>query len=86
MQIDLRAVETTSQLHELLAFSFGFPEYYGKNWDAFWDCLCDTNLPKTIELVGFDEIKRVLPECWKELKQCIDDLSKEYPNKIIRVN
>jgi RNAse (barnase) inhibitor barstar len=24
--------------HEEIAFAFGFPDYYGKNWDAFDDC------------------------------------------------
>ena len=26
------------QVHELLKEKFGLPEYYGKNWDALWDC------------------------------------------------
>ncbi|WP_346767010.1 barstar family protein, partial [Vibrio sp. 2-2(9)] len=40
MRIDLVMIENESQLHELMANCLGFPDYYGKNWDAFWDCLC----------------------------------------------
>ncbi|TOH04642.1 ribonuclease inhibitor, partial [Vibrio parahaemolyticus] len=39
MRIDLIMIENENQLHELMANCFGFPDYYGKNWDAFWDCL-----------------------------------------------
>ncbi|EPM40479.1 barstar family protein [Vibrio natriegens] len=46
MRIDLTMIENENQLHELMANCFGFPDYYGKNWDAFWDCLCDSDLPK----------------------------------------
>jgi len=33
--IDLSDVRTASALNELLARKLGFPDYYGKNWDAF---------------------------------------------------
>ena len=23
------------------AYSLYFPDYFGRNWDAFWDCVCD---------------------------------------------
>lgn len=39
--IDLGSVETVEDLHDLLAESFGFPAWYGRNWDAAWDCLRD---------------------------------------------
>ena len=27
--------------HEILKDTFEFPDYYGKNLDAFWDCITD---------------------------------------------
>lgn len=27
--------------HKILKDAFEFPEYYGKNFDAFWDCITD---------------------------------------------
>ena len=34
--------------HEYLKKLFGFPEYYGKNLDALYDCLTDVSEPTTI--------------------------------------
>ena len=28
-------------LHRRIRKTFGFPDYYGENWDAMWDCLTD---------------------------------------------
>lgn len=28
-------------LHQRIRKAFGFPDYYGENWDAMWDCLTD---------------------------------------------
>lgn len=32
-------------LHERIRKTFGFPAYYGRNWDAMWDCLRDVFSP-----------------------------------------
>ncbi|HCH4139911.1 TPA: barstar family protein [Vibrio parahaemolyticus] len=86
MRIDLTMIENENQLHELMANYFGFPDYYGKNWDAFWDCLCDSDLSKVIEFVGCSHLKSALPESFESLKSCFDDLSREYPNIGTRVD
>ena len=31
-------------LHQRIRKAFGFPDYYGENWDAMWDCLTDVFL------------------------------------------
>jgi hypothetical protein len=33
-------------MHESLQDVFRFPEYYGKNLDALWDCMTDLLVPK----------------------------------------
>ncbi|WP_230853584.1 barstar family protein, partial [Vibrio harveyi] len=91
MRIDLVMIENESQLHELMANCFGFQDYYGKNWDAFWDCLCDPGLrnsdfPKVIEFVGSSHFKSALPESFESLKSCFDDFCQEHPNIDIRVD
>tara|TARA_Y100000588_G_scaffold523_1_gene676 strand:- start:168 stop:434 length:267 start_codon:yes stop_codon:yes gene_type:complete len=86
MRIDLIMIENENQLHDLMANCFSFPDYYGKNWDAFWDCLCDSDLPKVIEFVGSNHLKSALPESFESLKNCFDDLSREHPKIGIRVD
>ncbi len=34
-------IDSKRELLEVLGTVLGFPGYYGVNWDALWDCLCD---------------------------------------------
>ena len=45
-QVVLEGRELSSQaaLHDALAELFGFPPFYGRNWDALWDVLEDSDL------------------------------------------
>ncbi len=40
IELDLTGVKTLNELHERIRIAFDFPEWYGKNWDAFHDLLC----------------------------------------------
>ncbi len=39
--IDGEAARTAAELMDLFATAFEFPEYFGRNWNAFYDCLTD---------------------------------------------
>ncbi len=39
--VDLRDVEYPAQLFTAIASALEFPEYFGMNWDAVYDCLTD---------------------------------------------
>ncbi len=46
IELDLTGCKYWSELHERIRKAFGFPEWYGKNWDAFWDMMwseCDAD-------------------------------------------
>ena len=81
MQIDLSPIQTEEQLHDLLSDALAFPEFYGKNWDAFWDSITDlVELPQRIEFTGSQSLKSVLPISYAQLQLCFKDLNNEYPN------
>ena len=40
VEIDLSGVTSERDVHEAFARSLHFPDFYGHNWDAFWDVLC----------------------------------------------
>ena len=37
--IDLTDCKHIMDLHERIKVSLSFPDWYGKNWDAFWDMI-----------------------------------------------
>ena len=58
--LDGAAVEDCEDLHTRLARGLGFPDWYGRNLDALYDCL--TDLPAGTELVirHFDGLESAL--------------------------
>ena len=69
------------QMHRVIQVSLNFPDYYGCNWDAFWDCL--TNMigrPIHIEIIGldvieskFDDAANTMIDILREFKHYDDD-------------
>ena len=46
IELDLTGCESPYDLHVRIRKAFDFPEWYGKNWSAFWDLLwseCDAD-------------------------------------------
>lgn len=46
IELDLTGCQYLSEIHERIRIAFDFPEWYGANWDAFWDLLrseCDSD-------------------------------------------
>ncbi len=46
IELDLTGCKHLSEIHERIRIAFDFPEWYGKNWSAFWDLLwsdCDAD-------------------------------------------
>ncbi|MCR3761292.1 barstar family protein [Clostridium felsineum] len=61
--IDGRDIKDKQTLHLILKRELNFPEYYGKNLDALWDCLTvDTKMPLEIVWKNFKYSKEHLGE------------------------
>ena len=46
IELDLTGCKYLAEIHERIRVAFRFPEWYGKNWSAFWDLLwseCDAD-------------------------------------------
>lgn len=87
--LDFRSVKYYTHVHWVIKEGLDFPDYYGENWDAFWDCLTDMIGDKIhIEILGLDVIERKfgidtvnkMLKILKRLKHCDDD---EYADEII---
>lgn len=57
--IDFTNVNHFLEMHFAIRQALDFPDYYGCNWSAFWDCLTDMyGEPIHIEIIGLDVIER----------------------------
>lgn len=57
--IDFRNVNYYLEMHNVIKEALDFPEYYGCNWSALWDCLTEmVGDPMNIEILGLDVIER----------------------------
>ncbi len=57
--VDLSDVTGYYDFHARLRDSLEFPDYYGGNWSAFWDCLSDMiGEPLYIRIIGFENIEK----------------------------
>ena len=48
--LDAKKMVEKENMHEYFAKKFDLPEYYGKNLDALFDCLCEINEPTLIKI------------------------------------
>ena len=72
--LDFSKIEHWGDFHKIIKESFDFPDYYGMNWYALWDCLTDmVDDPVHIELIGFERIQNQMPSQAKILLRILKD-------------
>ena len=79
--IDFTNINYFLEIHYIIKKALDFPDYYGCNLDALWDCLRDMiGDPIHIEIIGLDVVERKfgdyaikLVETFKELKHYQND-------------
>ena len=60
--LDAKKMLEKENMHEYFAKKFDLPEYYGKNLDALFDCLCEINEPTLIKLKNENVLEAGLKE------------------------
>lgn len=82
--VHLKSITTPDDFHSRIKEALGFPDFYGKNFDAFIDCLSSVEegegmmsvfLVKgeslVLELRGWKEFEENTPEIAKSFKECV---------------
>lgn len=77
--IKLERIVSREVLHAELARVFFFPDYYGRNWDAFDECIDDIDQPAFVEVLDFDGFRFRLPREAKLLSQCLRAAAERRP-------
>ena len=54
MQVFLEGKQLTGDFHRYIKEALQFPDYYGENLDALFDCLMDICEETTISIAGSD--------------------------------
>lgn len=72
--LDLTGCKYLGEIHQRIKKAFDFPDFYGENWDAFWDLLrteCDAD--KVVVLGGKSVSKDLIPSV-----QAINGILREF--------
>lgn len=78
--IDVGNIETTKQLHVVLKESLDFPDFYGKNWNAFWDAITGlVMLPEILIFINWKNLEQCLPEDASYLRKTLNTYNEENP-------
>ncbi|MFE2737395.1 barstar family protein [Streptomyces sp. NPDC059349] len=77
--IDVSEVSDEGSLHLLLIWELDFPEFYGLNWDAFWDAITGlVSIPDHVRFLGWDQLAAGVPCGAAMLRRALDDYQATY--------
>lgn len=76
-KLDLREASDEERFHSLILSAFGFPSYYGRNLDAFWDCLSEITGPAEVELVGYDSLNPTMTRYVDSYIETLNEFAQE---------
>ena len=81
-KVDFSEVEYFIEIHEVLKRDLDFPDYYGGNTDALWDCLtdmlCDISI---IEIYNWEKIATRYHDEWQGILKIFKRTKHAYNDK-----
>lgn len=81
LTLDFTGCKYIGELHKVLKETFDFPDYYGENLDALWDCLdyyCDFDLEVYVK--GLSTIPDELDDYVAKILEIFEDVHADTPN------
>lgn len=75
--LDGKDMTSKEEAYELIAKELAFPDYFGKNLDALYDCLTEKNAENTILFVNTAILEEYLGEYAEKILSCFRDASSE---------
>ncbi|MFP9131294.1 barstar family protein [Niallia sp. BSM11] len=79
--LDVSAVQNSTDFHYLLKKNLDLPDFYGMNWDAFWDAITGLiELPETLIFEGWSNVEERLPKDSQIFINLLNDFNEQYPH------
>ena len=79
--LDLTNCRYPLEMHGRIRKALHFPEHYGNNWDAFWDCLtCDSPV-SFVEIRGEKTFAEELRPMVEALHSLLDEAKEKGANE-----
>ena len=75
--LDLTGCKYLGELHQRIKEAFDFPDFYGENWDAFWDLLwseCDAD---KIVIMGEKTVSEELKPSIEMINKILQELKED---------
>jgi ribonuclease inhibitor len=86
VRLDVSNVSSVRELHERLSEALEFPDFYGKNWDAFWDSITGlVQMPLRLVVTGWSNVASRWPEDAQTMVDCLRELNQQYPSSSCEV-
>ncbi|MFE5990557.1 barstar family protein [Streptomyces sp. NPDC056453] len=77
--IDVSGLTDERALHLLLKQERGFPDFYGSNWDAFWDAITGLVwIPDHLRFLGWEQLMADVPRGAALLRRALDSYQATY--------
>jgi RNAse (barnase) inhibitor barstar len=77
LSVNIGSARTKAEVLDMLASELSFPDWWGKNWDACWDCMTDpqlSNLPSRLRVTGVRALREKLPKDAEILARILAEL------------
>ena len=74
---EISCLDSVGAFHDLAQTSLEFPHHYGRNQDAFWDCLNEIVEPTVVRVIGWEASEPSLKNTFEPYL----DMCREYEEK-----
>lgn len=78
--LDFKGCKYADEIHLRIKETFGFPNYYGMNWDAMWDCIDGYfygENTRIVQITGFYSLPQDLQEYCEPMWEIFQDLKEK---------
>ncbi len=77
VRLDLTGCKYLEEIHERIRLAFDFPEWYGRNWDAFWDSLWSHMEANRVEIMGESKVPENLKREISVMNRLLEDMKRD---------